>query len=354
MLALGVVRLSTKLNKSSRMAILFLLPTILLLSIDTARAEIFRQEQTATIIVQRGLAQDNSLVFRYDGKRTREDTTVTFQIVGASVDSQVPPPSVQVVNDLLSANPDGFLRASRIKATPPVRDASGIYVFRVNVDLPAALTSSLGAYGSGAAFDGSLKIVAGDATAIIPIRIKIRPSPWGPFALLVLSLVFGALMRWWAESGRLLHRQYDRYIWLSRFSGEEAQSELERARFYLDRWRPAEAEETLDAVEKQLKPNTASTKLDNSSTPLTKPAIPRKTWRRWLLNVIPATIFLITSLSIAMYGFQTLYAGNLTFGAKGLGDWINLAGWGFAAGYAGKTVNDYFIGKAGGTAKLAG
>jgi hypothetical protein len=347
--------LSTKLNKSSRMAILvFLLLAILLSSIETASAKVYRQDRTATIIVQRGLAQDNSLVFRYAGKRTREDTTVTFQIVGASEGSQIPPPSVQVVNDLLSANPDGFLRASRIKATPPVRDESGIYSFRVNVDLPAALTSWFGAQGSGAAFDGSLKIVAGDATATIPIRIKIRPSPWGPFALLVLSLVFGALMRWWAESGRALHRQYDRYIWLSRFSGEEAKAELERARFYLDRWIPAEAEKTLDAVEEQLKPTTTSTKLDNSSAPVTMPGVPRKTWRQYLLNVIPATIFLVTSLSIAMYGFQSLYAGNLTFGAKGLGDWINLAGWGFAAGYAGKTVNDYFIGKAGGTAGVAG
>ena len=347
--------LRTKLNTFSRIAILFLLlPAVLFTSSGTARAGIASQEQTATIIVQRGLTRDNSLVFRFDTKRERDATTVTFEIAGPSLDPQGPPPSVRVVNDLLSANPDGFLRASRIRATPPVRDPNGIYTFHVNVDLPAELTSWLGAQGSGAAFEGSLKIVAGDASATIPIHIKIRPSPWGPFALLVLSLVFGALMRWWAESGRALHRQYDRYAWLSRFSGEQAQADLQLARVYLERWRPAEAEETLDAVEKQLKPNTASATAGNPSAQATDPVVPRRTWRQRVLNLIPATIFLITSFSIAMYGFQSLYVGNLTFGAKGFGDWINLAGWGFAAGYAGKTVNDYFTGKAGGAAKFAG
>lgn len=339
--------LSTQFNAFIRTSVVLLvLPVVLLPPTHAARAQTSGQEKTTTIIVQRGLTRDNSLVFRFDTKRKREPTIVTFEIVGASLNSQSPSPSVHVINDLLSANPDGFLRASRIVTTPPVREENGTYTFTVNVALPAELTSRIGAQGSGAAFDGSLKIVAGDATATIPIHIKVRPSPWGPFALLVLALVFGALMRWWTETGRPLHIQYDRYIQLSRRSRRETEG-LQLARLYLNRWKPVEAKDTLDEVEEQLNSEAASTR-DNPSDPEIRRKVPRKLWRQRLLNLIPGTIFLITSFSIAMYGFQSLYVGNLTFGAKGLSDWINLAGWGFAAGYTGKTINDYFVGKVAG------
>jgi hypothetical protein len=321
---------------------LLLLLAVLLSPIRAARAETFGQASTTTIVVERGLTRDNSLVFRFDTKREREPTIVTFKIVGTP-GSREPSPSVEVTNDLLSANPDGFLRASRIETTSPTRDGSGTYTFKVNVNLPAELTSRLGAQGSGAAFDGSLKIVAGDATATIPIHVKIRPSPWGPFVLLVFSLVFGALMRWWAETGRSLHGQYDRYRRLLRFHGKGTEAGLQVAHTYLDRWKPAEAKDALDAVEKH--------GAEANTSDLVVHKVPPKTWKERLLNLIPAAIFLISSFAIATYGFQTIYVGNLTFGAKGLGDWINLVGWGFAAGYTGKTITDYFIGRVGGAAK---
>ncbi len=219
---------STQLNICSRMsASLLLLPTVLLpvLTRPARAATTLRpaQAEATTIVVERGLTRDNSLVFRFDKKRKRDPTIIVFEIAGASLGSQDPPPSAHVSNDLLSANPDGLLRASRVQTTPPVKDASGTYTFTVNVTLPPELKSWSGTQFSGAAFDGSLKIVAGDATATIPIHIKIRPAPWGPFGLLVLALVFGALMRWWAETGRPLRSQYDRHIRLLRFSEKETE-----------------------------------------------------------------------------------------------------------------------------------
>jgi hypothetical protein len=49
----------------------------------------------------------------------------------------------------------------------------------------------------------------------------------------------------------------------------------------------------------------------------------------------------ITGVVIVVYGIDTQYLGNDTFGAGGFTDWIALFAWGFAAGFSGKTVSDF-------------
>jgi hypothetical protein len=365
-----------------------LLVVTLQISMLPARAQTASEGK---IIVRSGLARDGSLVFLFESQREPVTKAVTFEIVGASaIASQLP--RARLTGDLYSASPEGFLSYNRVLISPVTvaSAADAMYTFDVTVTLPTRLHSRWGARTTGAAFDGSLEILAGDAKASFPVYVKIRPGRLAPFSLLMLALLFGALMRWWAERGRILRIQMNRYHHLSRrahgrIPGDQVlEGHLVDARHYLRIRDAAAASASLDAAKQCLdKPSVAAASPTGGVVASTgqrfeevagshpDPNAPTRghrlgsaigrlsqlrrsqadfpVWQRLGLTMVPGIIFAISSLAIAIYGFKTQYEDNPIFGAAGVSDWINLVGWGFAAGYAGKSINDYFAGKAGGS-----
>jgi hypothetical protein len=57
------------------------------------------------------------------------------------------------------------------------------------------------------------------------------------------------------------------------------------------------------------------------------------------LAVILTGVF--TTLVVVVYGYDTQYLSNETFGSGGFSDWVALFAWGFAAGFAGKTISNF-------------
>jgi hypothetical protein len=49
---------------------------------------------------------------------------------------------------------------------------------------------------------------------------------------------------------------------------------------------------------------------------------------------------IVTAVAVVIFGFDTQYLNNDTFGAGGFSDWLALFAWGFAAGFSGKTISD--------------
>lgn len=59
----------------------------------------------------------------------------------------------------------------------------------------------------------------------------------------------------------------------------------------------------------------------------------------------PALAGIVTGLVILIFGIDTQYLNNDTFGSGGFSDWLGLFAWGFAAGFSGKTVSDFTASK---------
>jgi hypothetical protein len=353
-------------------------------SVPLARAQTASEQ---TILIRTGVTRDGSLVFRFAGQREPMKRAVRFQVVNARGTSSQPP-RAQLTGDLFSASKEGFLSTNRVDISPVVigEDIDRTNTFTVTVELPDQLRTRLGTAMAGAAFDGSLEILAAGTKASIPVHVEVRPSPFVPFLVLVMALLLGALMRWWAENGRALRIQIDRYQRISELARrhplenptekQDLQKQIDQAKSHLDNWDPVDASASLDESERLFKEkrstNTPSTEevVNSHRSHWTwlqsfKARIGRLLRRPWgslrpprpdfpirqrlPLALVPGTIFTISSLAIAVYGFRTQYTENLVFGAAGVSDWINLAGWGFAAGYAGKSIRDYFSGGPGGS-----
>jgi hypothetical protein len=68
-------------------------------------------------------------------------------------------------------------------------------------------------------------------------------------------------------------------------------------------------------------------------------------WRKIAYWVAPFLTGLVSALAITIIGFDSQYLENETFGAGGFSDWLDLGLWGFAAGFTGKTINDFTAGR---------
>lgn len=245
----------------------------------------------------------------------------------------------------------------------------------------------------GAAYDGSLLVHgAGVTDLLIPLRVRIRPSPWLAGIALVVAIMIGSALRWWNGPGKQLRVQRQRRKTLAwrvqqlNSPDEQASELLREAKYYLDHWNATSAQTRLDDVEARLKepppaPPTANqdsrdwntwktqvdTQIDALRSQLNTLLAPHRTVagftgalgalraiRRprtsgiqgFLLNVfLPTLVPLLTIATIGLWGYSNQYLNKLSFGASGLGDWLTLFGWGFTAGYAGKTVSDFFTPK---------
>ena len=68
-------------------------------------------------------------------------------------------------------------------------------------------------------------------------------------------------------------------------------------------------------------------------------SVGRKRVIRWATVLTGA----LTAAVIVLYGLDAQYLNNYTFGAGGFSDWLSLFAWGFAAGFAGKTISNFTV-----------
>jgi hypothetical protein len=87
--------------------------------------------------------------------------------------------------------------------------------------------------------------------------------------------------------------------------------------------------------------------LFKATEPKPKPEVPAgaSRWRRFVVEKGPFLTGLVSATVVVVFGFDSQYLDRATFGAGGFSDWLSLVLWGFAAGFSGKTINDFTAAK---------
>jgi hypothetical protein len=90
--------------------------------------------------------------------------------------------------------------------------------------------------------------------------------------------------------------------------------------------------------------------LFKATEPKPTPQVPADAsrWRQFVIRRGPFLTGLVSAAVVTVFGFDTQYLDKTTFGVGGFSDWLGLVLWGFAAGFSGKTINDFTAAKAAG------
>jgi len=202
---------------------------------------------------------------------------------------------VTIVGDLLTADAHGSLGTSGVAVQAAI-DPRNPRLIQVRVTLTPDNDDKLGPFRSGS-YASTVRLAGvGLEKVDIPIALTLRSGPgsWGPIlaiATIVLGLAIGSLARWRSKQGQ------------------------------------AAAEEHKDAKKQALGGKTG-------------PGVVL-TWAWWRTTGSRVILGVATAAGVALIGWSTQFLDKLTFGTAGFTDWLALALWGFAAGYAGKTTADY-------------
>jgi hypothetical protein len=202
---------------------------------------------------------------------------------------------VTTIGDLLTSDAHGALERTSMSVAATI-DPRNPRLIQVTVTLTPKDDPRLGAFRSGS-YSGTIRLAGvGLEKVDIPIQVTLRSGTqvWGPLLAalaILLGLGVGSLARWYSKQGQ---------------AASERNQELK-----------AQANLQQRGVRRVLNLN----------------------W--WRTTGVRFVLGVATAIGVAAVGWSTQFLDKPTFGTAGFTDWLALTLWGFAAGYAGKTIADY-------------